>query len=246
MTIKPDQSQRIRELERKLEELSALVRATRPTRSIGSIDQIIRPAKTCAPSTGSYPTTGNAVPIQFLDAEHTGLPSSVTLTARSAGQQAVAATVQGNVPVLGTVVMVVRYAQQWFICPVHVIHFKAPSGGIPGRIGMLEGSATCELFTNNATTGMLELSGISVTVKNWATSAVCSSGDRHGIANWINGRWKAIAEDCGDEGSESSMYTESIFNDVPDDYDDALTPMAGSSGFHPVTVTFHSGVDIDP
>ena len=128
----------------------------------------------------------------------------------------------------------------------NAIHAQAPADGIPGRIGMLEGSATCELLTNNATTGMLELTGVSVTIKNGATSAISANGDRHVWANWINGRWKAISEDCGDEGSESIMSGSSSMQDVPADYDDAMTPMASGGVFNPLTVTFHSGVDVIP
>jgi len=132
------------------------------------------------------------------------------------------------------------------IPPPPAFNFKAPEGGIPGRVGLLEGSAECELLNNNPTTGMLELSGVTVTVRNWVTSAVCTEGDRYGAGNWINGLRKAIADDCNDEGSSSSMNSTSTFNDIPDDFDDAVTPMSSGGVFNEIGVTFHSGVDVIP
>jgi len=106
------------------------------------------------------------------------------------------------------------------IPPPPAFNFKAPEGGIPGRVGLLEGSAECELLNNNPTTGMLELSGVTVTVRNWVTSAVCTEGDRYGAGNWINGLRKAIADDCNDEGAAmipaSMSFTEPEIPDLVD------------------------------
>lgn len=76
---------------------------------------------------------------------------------------------------------------------------KAPVGGIPGRVGTLLGSASCSVYEISG--GMIADSGDSVTVYNWASSAVCDNGDRYGVAAMINGVWVIISEDCGDEGA---------------------------------------------
>jgi hypothetical protein len=78
---------------------------------------------------------------------------------------------------------------------------KAPSGGIPGRVGTLLGGVICDVWKEAATTQQIEDSGQDIKVMNWTTSAVCVNGDRYGIAAWINGGWYVIAEDCNDEGS---------------------------------------------
>jgi hypothetical protein len=78
---------------------------------------------------------------------------------------------------------------------------KAPSGGIPGRVGTLLGGVICDVWKEAATTQQIEDSGQDIKVMNWTTSAVCVNGDRYGIAAWINGGWYVIAEDCNDEGT---------------------------------------------
>ncbi len=79
--------------------------------------------------------------------------------------------------------------------------FKAPSGGIPARVGMTPGSATCthckldsgEIVTIPATT---------FTVYNWVTAITNAEGERLGIADVDEfGTWWVEANDCGDEGS---------------------------------------------
>ena len=77
--------------------------------------------------------------------------------------------------------------------------FTAPSGGIPGRVGTLLGGATCNVIETNSV-GQLTPTGTTITVYNWATSAVCAKGDRYGVAGWINAAWCVIAEDCNDTG----------------------------------------------
>jgi hypothetical protein len=78
---------------------------------------------------------------------------------------------------------------------------KAPSGGIPGRVGTLLGGVICDVWKEAATTQQIEDSGQDIKVMNWTTSAVCVNGDRYGIAAWINGGWYVIAEDCNDDGA---------------------------------------------
>jgi hypothetical protein len=84
---------------------------------------------------------------------------------------------------------------------------KAPAGGIPGRVGTLLGGAICDVWKESVTTQQIEDSGDQLKVMNWATSPVCATGDRYGIAAWINGGWYVIAEDCNDEGSTVSPGT---------------------------------------
>jgi hypothetical protein len=78
---------------------------------------------------------------------------------------------------------------------------KAPSGGIPGRVGTLLGSVECDVWNESNTTEQIKDSTQNITVYNWTTSAVCANGDRYGIAGWCNGAWYIIAEDCNDEGT---------------------------------------------
>jgi hypothetical protein len=77
---------------------------------------------------------------------------------------------------------------------------KAPSGGIPGRVGSLMGGAICDIVTFDAN-GQLTVSSDAIKVFNWASSAVCANGDRYGIAGWVNSAWLIVAEDCNDGGS---------------------------------------------
>lgn len=82
--------------------------------------------------------------------------------------------------------------------------FQAPSGGIPARAGSLLGVADCALY--GVGTSGLTITDRSVTfeVVNWTNQAVCSSGDRFGIAGLWNGIWWVISEDCsGASGSGS-------------------------------------------
>jgi hypothetical protein len=97
---------------------------------------------------------------------------------------------------------------------------KAPSGGIPGRVGTLLGGVICDVWKEAATTQQIEDSGQDIKVMNWTTSAVCVNGDRYGIAAWINGGWYVIAEDCNDEGSTlQSVPMSSQFTDAGDAVD---------------------------
>lgn len=110
---------------------------------------------------------------------------------------------------------------------------KAPSGGIPGRVGTVLGSVECDVWNENATTDQIKDSTLNITVYNWTTSAVCANGDRYGLAGWCNGAWYVIAEDCNDEGTTTQPGTGgSTFNTVTDAIDTStLTPasMVGES-----------------
>ena len=104
---------------------------------------------------------------------------------------------------------------------------KAPSGGIPGRVGTLLGGVICDVWKESYTTQQIEDSDTDIKVMNWTTSAVCANGDRFGIAAWINGGWYVIAEDCNDEGStlESVAITSAVSDagDAVDLTNDSVT-----------------------
>jgi hypothetical protein len=113
---------------------------------------------------------------------------------------------------------------------------KAPSGGIPGRVGTLLGGVICDVWKEAATTQQIEDSGTDIKVMNWTTSAVCANGDRFGIAAWINGGWYIIAEDCNDEGSTLEPGTGSSSSGTVGDAIDTgtLTPATLSSGSYEI------------
>jgi len=200
--VNPSNENRIRQLESQVSRLSAVVEALRGQRTGGEVDQIVRPARTCNPSAGSYPTTGGTVPVQFLDASHSGLPSGVVKTERATAQQAAVAAVTGGLVPNGSDGIVFRYNRQWFWANMPNLKLiKAPGGGIPGRVGSLLGGVFCDVLVESPTTGQLEDSGEDIKVENWATSAACANGDRYGLAGWVNNSWYVVAEDCNDEGS---------------------------------------------
>ena len=87
------------------------------------------------------------------------------------------------------------------LLPFSSLMIQAPSGGIPGRVGSLMGVATCTIIVRSTSTNQLSASTLAVKVHNWATSAACATGDRYGLANYIDGEWLISAEDCNDEGS---------------------------------------------
>lgn len=87
---------------------------------------------------------------------------------------------------------------------------RAPSGGIPGRVGSLLGGATCTVLDFSTSNSQVSVSSVTVKVLNWSTSAACSTGDRYGLANFIDGRWFIAAEDCNDEGSTVQPGTGSV------------------------------------
>lgn len=208
MTVNPSNENRIRQLEAQVSRLAAVVEALRAQRTGGEVDQIIRPARTCDPSIGSYPTTGVTVPIQFLDVEHSGLPSSVTKGERATAQQAATAAITGGLVPNGSDGVAFRYGRQWFwVSGPNLKLIKAPSGGIPGRVGTLLGGVICDVWVESTTNSQLVDSGEDIKVENWTTSAACATGDRYGIAGWVNGSWYVLAEDCNDEGSTTQPGT---------------------------------------
>lgn len=237
MTVNPSNENRIRQLEAQVSRLAAVVEALRSQRIGGDVDQIVRPARTCDPSTGSYPTTGDTVPIQFLDVEHSGLPSTITKGERATAQQASTAAVTGGLVPNGSDGVAFRYGRQWFwVSGPNLKLIKAPSGGIPGRVGTLLGGATCDVWVESTTNSQLVDSGENIKVENWSTSAVCATGDRYGIAGWVNNSWYIIAEDCNDGGSTLDPVSTSGSNPKPADAIDTGTlPSVFTSGnFHEI------------
>jgi hypothetical protein len=81
------------------------------------------------------------------------------------------------------------------------ILIQAPSGGIPGRVGLIRGGATCDVISVNTATDELTTTNVQAKIYNWSTSVACANGDRYGVAIVIDGQWEVVAEDCNDEGS---------------------------------------------
>lgn len=86
---------------------------------------------------------------------------------------------------------------------------KAPSGGIPGRVGTLLGTADCEIVSFD-TAGQITVTSETIAVLNWAKFPACKNGDRYGVASWVNTAWLIVAEDCSDTGSETGPQSMSI------------------------------------
>jgi hypothetical protein len=92
------------------------------------------------------------------------------------------------------------------LVPVQQLMIKAPSGGIPGRVGTMMQGAICDVMVMSSV-DQLATSSVQLKVYNWSTSLACANGDRYGIAGLINGKWHIIAEDCNDEGSTTQAGT---------------------------------------
>ena len=123
------------------------------------------------------------------------------------------------------------------LIPYSTLMIQAPSGGIPGRVGSLLGSATCTIIVRDSSTEQLAASTLSVKVLNWATSAACATGDRYGLADAIDGKWFVSAEDCNDDGSTVSPGTsKGTGGTVTDAIDTStITPAVTVSQFNNVT-----------
>ena len=120
---------------------------------------------------------------------------------------------------------------------------KAPSGGIPGRVGTLLGSAECDVWNENATTDQIKDSTLNITVYNWTTSAVCANGDRYGLAGWCNGAWYIISEDCNDTGSTMQPANSSSTVTSPSDpLQLGSPPVLGTAGSLTTVQWYGAGV----
>ena len=71
---------------------------------------------------------------------------------------------------------------------------KAPSGGIPARVGTQAGQADCELFYLNEI-GVLTTKGI--TSRVWNTfGSIAGAGSKYLIVGEVSQGWGVISEDC--------------------------------------------------
>jgi len=240
MPVNPSNENRIRQLEAQVARLNAVVEALRSQRTGGEVDQIVRPARTCNPTDGSYPSSGSTVPIQFLDIEHSGVPSSAPKTVRSTSQQSESASVTGGLVPKGSDGIAFRYGRKWFWLSNPILKLiKAPTGGIPGRVGTLLGGVICDVWVESTTNQHIEDSGEDIKVENWATSPACANGDRYGIVGWANNSWYIIAEDCNDEGSTIQPGTGSGSGGTvgPAIDTSTITPAVSSGQFYNVNFT---------
>lgn len=80
---------------------------------------------------------------------------------------------------------------------------KGPDGGISGRIGLIPGVGTCDVWGLDEN-GMLVSKGETITVINWAVSPVFSNGNRFGWVDYYDGAYWVVSEDCNDEGTAAT------------------------------------------
>jgi hypothetical protein len=100
---------------------------------------------------------------------------------------------------------------------------QAPANGIPPRYLNKLGKATCTVVKqnqdsvpNNADDDFIYIpvNPDQVVVYNWTSAPVCATGNRYGIAGWVNDNLYIIAEDCGDEGNVTApLSISSTFGD---------------------------------
>lgn len=124
------------------------------------------------------------------------------------------------------------------LIPFSSLMIQAPAGGIPGRVGSLMGAATCTIIVMNQTNDQLAASSSTVKVHNWATSSACATGDRYGLANYVDGRWRIAAEDCNDGGSTVQPGTGSVGGGtVTELIDTTIYPAAAALGSYEMRFT---------
>lgn len=121
---------------------------------------------------------------------------------------------------------------------------KAPSGGIPQRVGTLLGSATCDVY-GASSSGVISDTTENITVWNWGTTAACANGDRYGWAEYRHPIWYVVSEDCGDSGSQISGALTLNPADTGESYDYSTTT-AASLFVTPRTVTYTAPVGVVP
>jgi hypothetical protein len=120
------------------------------------------------------------------------------------------------------------------INPLQTIMVVPSYSSIPGRANKVEGGGYCEIVTNRTDNGELYYSTASVIVYNWTKDYVLQYGDRLGIASWINGCWKIIAQDCVDFGGTTQpLSSQSTIFPVPDAIDTSTQqPILTQTNFH--------------
>ena len=116
----------------------------------------------------------------------------------------------GGLPVLDVAILGVIDAANYIayarLVPQQQLMIKAPSGGIPGRVGSMMQGAICDVIVMNSADALITTT-VQLKVYNWSTSSACANGDRYGMAGLVNGKWHIIAEDCNDEGSTTQPGT---------------------------------------
>lgn len=121
---------------------------------------------------------------------------------------------------------------------------KAPSGGIPQRVGTLLGSATCDVYAASSS-GVISDTTENITVWNWGTTAACANGDRYGWAEYRHPIWYVVSEDCGDEGGQVSASLSLSPADTGESTDFSTTS-AASLFVTPKTVNYTPPVGVVP
>jgi hypothetical protein len=117
------------------------------------------------------------------------------------------------------------------LIPFSSLMIQAPAAGIPGRVGSLMGAATCTIIVMNQTNDQLAASSSTVKVYNWATTSACATGDRYGLANYIDGKWRIASDDCNDTGSTVQPGTGKGGGGlVPNLFDPQTLPSSGIGG----------------
>lgn len=144
-------------------------------------------------------------------------------------------TVETNALLLGMMVI-----------PDGQLQIKAPSGGIPPRVGLQMFSAVCDVYESNSS-GTLSDSGVDITVFNWGTSAACANGLRLGWAEYRSqgGIWRVVSEDCGDDGGQVTAALSLNPADTGES-DDFATTTAGSLFVTPRNVVYTPPVGVVP
>ncbi len=120
---------------------------------------------------------------------------------------------------------------------------KAPTGGIPQRVGTLMGSASCDVYAASSS-GVISDTTENITVWNWGTTAACANGDRYGWAEYRHPLWWVVSEDCGDEGSQINAPLSLISNDTSNAYSESIT--SSTLVLIPRTVTYTAPVGVVP
>ncbi len=159
--------------------------------------------------------------------------------------QAVKVYNKGSAVVGGTTIMASQdsWGDWWAIDACGQVLVKAPSGGIPQRVGTLMGSASCDVYAASAS-GVISDTTENITVWNWGTTAACANGDRYGWAEYRHPLWWVVSEDCGDEGSQINAPLSLISNDTSDAYSESIT--SSTLVLIPRTVTYTAPVGVVP
>ena len=114
------------------------------------------------------------------------------------------------------------------------VFFMAPLGGIPARIGNLLGKAWCDVWGLVETPINISDAGIGIEVLNWGVETACAAGDRFGWAEFYDGAWWVVSEDCYPPPDPLLLQTVMGFAD--EGYDGGLSGSFTPDGFEAYTV----------